>query len=135
MEPKFTAAELEAFLDEALSPKMMSAVENELRKRPDLTQDLAETLARRDRGVHTLGGIWRAERLTCASRQQLGNYLLGVLEDEEAQYLRFHIKEIGCRYCQANLADLESQQAEAGEETTTRRKKYFQSSAGYLGRK
>lgn len=133
MEPNFTAAELEAFLDEALPPTMMTAIETELRNRPQLAREVAETLSRRDRGVHTIGGVWRSERLTCPSRERLGSLLLGALDADEADYLRFHIETIGCRWCQANLADLESLSAEAQEEAHTRRRKYFQSSAGYLG--
>jgi hypothetical protein len=45
------------------------------------------------------------------------------------------VEVLGCRYCQANLADLQSQQAEATQVVRTRRQRYFQSSAGYLRRK
>ena len=43
-----------------------------------------------------------------------------------------HLDVVGCRYCQANLADLENQQAEHDTASQTRRRRYFQSSAGYL---
>jgi hypothetical protein len=58
--------------------------------------------------------------------------LLGALDDEHVDYIRFHIDTVGCRFCAANLADLESQQAEAAEQSTRRRRRYFESSAGYL---
>ncbi len=95
-------------------------------------------IARRDSGTHSLGEIWRRCRLSCASREQLGSHLLGILPDEESSYITFHIETIGCRYCQANLADLKAQQSAAAanrahsEKTSQRRKKYFQSSAGHL---
>jgi len=82
--------------------------------------------------VHSLGEIWRSERLSCPTRQQLGSHLLGVLPGELADYIAFHLEVIGCRYCRANLADLEAQQAEHKDTVQTRRRKYFQSSAGYL---
>ena len=69
---------------------------------------------------------------SCPSREQLGSYLLRALPDDAAGYIAFHLDAIGCRCCQANLADLENQQAEAGEVAQTRRRRYFQSSAGYL---
>jgi hypothetical protein len=56
---------------------------------------------------------------------------LGTLDEGHAEYLEFHIRTIGCRYCAANLGDLE-QALEAGAETAKRRRKFFQSSAGYL---
>jgi hypothetical protein len=58
---------------------------------------------------------------------------LDVLPDEAATYIRFHLEKIGCRYCQANLADLRSQHGEAST-ADHRRRKFFQSSAGYLRR-
>ena len=128
----FTTAELEAYLDEALPVEQMTAIERALRSQPDLAKRLSQINGRRDAGVHSLGEVWRRQRLTCATRRQLGSYLLGVLPDEEADYIRFHIDTVGCRLCAANLADLEAQQAEATEHTTRRRRKYFQSSAGFL---
>jgi len=62
----------------------------------------------------------------------LGSYLLDALSEDEAGYIAFHLEMVGCRYCQANLADLHDQQAESPQAAQTRRRKYFQSSAGYL---
>jgi hypothetical protein len=134
---KFSQTDLIAFLDEALPAATMSAVEDALRADPSLTAQLADLINRRDAGVHSLGEIWRRHRLSCPSRQQLGSHLLGALTDEESAYVQFHLDTIGCRLCQANLDDLKSQQAEsahraAAERTSSRRRKYFQSSAGHL---
>jgi hypothetical protein len=79
-----------------------------------------------------LGDIWRRHRLSCAPREQLGSYLLGVLPEAEMQYLEFHLHVVGCRWCSANIADLENTQREAAEAVASRRRKYFQSSAGKL---
>lgn len=124
--------DLEGYLDEVLSAEEMARIEIALRKDPALLRRLAEINARRDTGVHSLGEIWRRNRLSCPTRQQLGSYLLGALPDELAGYIRFHLEVVGCRYCVANRADLQRQQAEAGEIVQSRRRKYFQSSAGYL---
>jgi anti-sigma factor RsiW len=133
----FTIAELEAYLDEALSPQEMANMETVLRDRPDLLRELALINNRRDAGVHTIGEIWRRNRLSCFTREQLGSFLLGTLPDEQRNYVQFHIQTIGCRFCLANYADLQREQEEAVDVTEQRRSRYFQSSAGQLrkGRK
>ena len=128
----FTTAELEAYLDESLPAARMAAIEDALRRDPQLLGAIEAINGRRDAGVHSLGEIWRRNRLTCPTRQQLGNYLLNILADDAADYIRFHLDTIGCRYCQANLIDLQAQQAPPA--TAQRRRKYLQSSAGYLKR-
>jgi hypothetical protein len=125
-----TTAELEAYLDESLPIARMAAVEEALRRDPPLLRALEAINGRRDAGVHSLGEIWRRNRVSCPTRQQLGSFLLGILSDEQSGYIRFHLDTIGCRYCQANLLDLQSQQAPPL--AAQRRKKYLQSSAGFL---
>jgi hypothetical protein len=133
--PRVTQSDLQAYLDEALPSEQMAAIEAELRKKPDLLKQLSAINARRDAGVHSVGEIWRRQRLSCPSREDIGSYLLGVLDKEQADYIDFHVKTIGCRLCQANVEDLERQQKETAETTKTRRTKYFQSTAGHLRRK
>jgi hypothetical protein len=133
--PRVTQSDLQAYLDEALPSEQMAAIEAELRKKPDLLKQLSAINARRDAGVHSVGEIWRRQRLSCPTREDLGSYLLGVLDKEQAGYIDFHVKTIGCRLCQANVEDLERQQKETAEATKTRRTKYFQSTAGHLRRK
>lgn len=133
MTRQFTQAELEAYLDEALTASEMADIESQLRQSPELIERLRSINARRDAGVHSLGEIWRRHRSSCADRELLGSYVLGVLPEEQASYVHFHIEKVGCRYCQANLDDLrERQQQLSGAEQRQRR--YFQSSAGYLRR-
>jgi hypothetical protein len=132
---RITQSDLQAYLDEALSPAQMSAIEAELRNKPELLQQLASINSRRDAGVHSVGEIWRRQRLSCPSREQLGSYLLGALDGGHAEYIDFHLSKIGCRYCQANLEDLRQQQKETAETVKTRRTKYFQSTAGHLRQK
>ncbi|RIK77316.1 MAG: hypothetical protein DCC67_12845 [Planctomycetota bacterium] len=130
-----TDVELERFLDEALPAERMAAIETALRADEALRKRLAAVAGRRDAGVHSLGAVWRRHRLSCPTREQLGSHLLGVLEPGLDDYVRFHVEYAGCRFCQASLGDLRRQHA-AGEEqyAQQRRKRYFQSSAGYLGR-
>ena len=134
MTRQLTDSDLEAYLDEALTPPEMAAIEAELRRSPHLLKQLANINSRRDAGVHSLGEIWRRHRISCPTREQMGSYLLGVLDDEAADYVRFHLDAIACRLCHANLEDLRLRQAESDDMIVVRRKKYFDSSAGYLSR-
>jgi hypothetical protein len=131
MPSNYTNAELEAYLDEALAPEEMARIEQEARVTPTLVARLAGIHAARDSGAHSLGEIWRRHRLTCPTRNELGSYLLKALDDEQIEYITFHVESIGCRICRANLDDLRSQST-ASPATVARRKRYFQSSAGYL---
>ena len=136
--PSLSHADLEAYLNEELPVDQASLIEEKLREQPQLRQKLLEILARRDAGVHSLGEIWRRHRITCPTRPQLQQFLLGVLPSvEETNYITFHLEQIGCRLCAANLADLtqaseEADQSADQKQSTTRRRKYFQSSVGRL---
>lgn len=132
MTAKFTEHDLEAYLDESLPANEMAQIEDSLRSDADLVKRLAALNNRRSAGVHTLGEIWRRHRISCPSREQLGGFLLQTLDDLQADYIRFHLKQGGCRLCQANLDDLQSEQQTQQADVVSRRRKYFQSSAGYL---
>ena len=133
MPPRFRQSDLEGYLDEALAPTEMADVEQALRDDPDLLKTLAAICRRRDAGLHSLGEIWRRHRLSCPSREELGSYLLGAMSQEQAEYIGRHLEVSRCRYCAANVADMQ-QQAAADENAVARRRRYFQSSAGYLSR-
>ncbi len=127
----FTDAELAAFLDEALPASRSSELELRLRSDSDLRKRLADTQGRESAGLHTIGAIWRRERLSCPTRSELGQYILGTTSEEASDYIRFHLDEVGCRYCQANHADL-VEASQSTDSPATRRTRYFQTSAGYL---
>ena len=127
-----TAAQLHAFLDDALSEAEMARLEQALRDSDVLRQALRQVMQQRDRGDHSLGAVWRRERLTCPTREQLGSYLLQTLDDAEQDYVDFHLHTVGCPCCVANLADLRQRQQEAAPETRRRRRRYFETSAGLL---
>ena len=132
MDSDFTDAELLAYLDEGLPVERMAAVENALRASANLRNRTAALRLQRDEQGHSVGDIWRRGRLSCPTRHQLGSYLLGALPTELAQYFRFHLETVGCRYCAANLDDLRQSASQGTAETAQRRQKYFQSSAGYV---
>src|SRR5579884_1098945 len=123
---------LTLYLDDALSEAETSQVEQALRESESLRRLLRVVMQERDRGEHSLGAVWRRERLTCPTREQLGSYLLQVLDEGEQGYIEFHLQVIGCPYCVANLADLQALQQEPAPQAKARRRRFFQSSAGYL---
>jgi hypothetical protein len=122
---------LHAYLDDALSDAETARLESLLRASEPLRTRLREVLLERDRGEHSLGAVWRRERLTCPAREQLGSFVLGVLDPELQDYVEFHLKTVGCPFCQANLDDLRDHAAEPAPKKQ-RRKRYYESSAGLL---
>ncbi|MGA2619303.1 MAG: hypothetical protein ABSF26_16975 [Thermoguttaceae bacterium] len=136
MTSSFRQADLEAYLDEALPVEEMARIERALREDASLAGRLAAILARRDSGLDCLGAIWRRHRLSCPGRHELGSFLLGVLPQPVERYVAFHLDVVGCRYCQASLSDLRSQHAGSPAAAAEgRRRRFFQSSAGYLQKK
>lgn len=133
MSEEFTDAELEAFLDEALDPRRAAQIEQAMRGDADLIKRLSYINGRRDAGMHTLGEIWRRNQLGVPSIEELGKYLLGILPEEHAEYIRFRIEQLKCPYTIASLKDLQ-QQSEPNTQAETRRQKYYNSSAGLLKR-
>ena len=128
-----TEEELRAYLAEQLPAERMATIERTLRDSEPLRQQLATLARHTDQGGVTVGEVWRRGRLSCPTRSQLGAYLLGALEVAQHEYLDFHLQTVGCRVCNANLADLQQAQS-AAPEKQRRRRKYFESSAGYLRR-
>ena len=104
----FDLATLRAYLADELPAGTLARVEKALRDSAELRARLeAVREDRGEAGLHSLGAIWRRNRLTCPTRQQLGSLLLDVLDPDLADYLRFHVDVVGCPFCQANLADLQ----------------------------
>jgi hypothetical protein len=128
----FSDVELAGYLDELLPNDRAAAVEAALRDSAALRQRVSGLIRERDQGGHTVGEIWRRQRLSCPTRSDLGAYLMGVMERERADYVRFHIHEIGCRVCEANLADLEAASKQVDRDAEPRRQRFFESSAGRL---
>jgi len=53
-----------------------------------------------------VGAVWREGRASCPGRHWLARSLAGTLDSGPAEYVRFHVEEIGCEWCQANRDDL-----------------------------
>ncbi len=127
-----TREQLSAYLEDALNDAETARVEQALRDSEPLRRQLRLLMQESDRGEHSLGAIWRRQRLTCATREQLGSFLLGALHSDLRAYLQFHLHTVGCSFCLANLADLQALQQESSEKVRRRRRRFFESSAGIL---
>jgi anti-sigma factor RsiW len=127
----YSDADLLAYLDEMLPAEKMTVLESALRQEEALRLRVAGLARRRDQGAHSVGEIWRRQRLSCPTRNQLGSFLLGTLDAALAEYVEFHLRSVGCRICAANLDDLERSTKQGGE-STDRRRRFFESSAGHL---
>ncbi len=65
---EITRQMLRDYLTDALPDGEMAAVEKALRDRPGLRAALQDVMGEVDRGEHTLGAIWRRERVSCPTR-------------------------------------------------------------------
>ena len=126
----FSDEELAAYLREQLPVERSSAIEQALRDDEAVRRRLAAVAADGEEG-RSVGAIWREARLSCPSRDDLGALLLGALDPAAERHALFHVREVGCRFCAANLADLE-EAASKSPEIAQRRRRVFQSSAGQL---
>ena len=127
----WTDRELTGWLDALLPSARITELEEQLRTDEELQSRVAQLIHHRDQGGHTVGEIWQRAGLSCPARAELGGYLLGTLSAEAAAYIRFHLDVVGCRICNANLADLR-QHTEQVDDAPERRQRFFESSAGLL---
>ena len=128
----FTRETMLAFIQEALPEAALAAVEKATRDSPVALALHRELLSQNDAGEHSVGGVWRRERLSCPAREQLGKYLLQAGDVELFHYIDFHLTVVGCELCSANLDDLRQQQKEKDKTASRRRKQIFASSAGLI---
>lgn len=128
--------ELLAYLEESLPLEQSTQLESALRSSEELQERLAVLVQNKDQGAHTVGEIWRRQRLSCPSRSDLGRYVLEAMPQDEMDYIQFHLEQVGCRFCVANLNDLQDTQTqlqlEDSNESSARTKRHFESSAGFL---
>ena len=131
----FSDDDLAAYLREQLPVGRSSEIEQALRDdRGSDGQGLRRRLAAVAAGAQegrSVGAVWREARLSCPTRDDLGALLLGALDPDAERYALFHVREVGCRVCAANLGDLE-EAASRSPEVARRRRRVFQSSAGRL---
>ena len=78
-------------------------------------------------GDAMLSQIWQQQRLSCLKRSTIGAYLLGTLDQPWHDYVSFHLHQLGCRFCRANLEDLQLQGT--GEQAQVLRDRILESTA------
>jgi len=83
-----------------------------------------------DNFENLLNEVWQQHRLSCPKRSTIGAYLLETLDRDWHCYVDFHLKKIGCHFCQANLEDLQRQTAE--DTTSDLHTRIMESTAGFL---
>lgn len=134
MTDEFSREQIFAYLDDELDDATTALIEKRLRESSEFRSRLNHIREDRDRGEHSIGAVWRRERLSCLTREQLTGFLHGILDKEDAAYATFHLETIACPSCLANREDLREKQAETAV-VAKRRRRYFETSAGMLNEK
>ncbi|MGA2499684.1 MAG: RNA polymerase sigma factor [Tepidisphaeraceae bacterium] len=75
--------------------------------------------------------VWEQHRPSCPKRSTVGRFLLDTLDPAWHDYIDFHIHRLGCRFCLANLNDLQSQTVQAPRAL---RDRVLQSTVGFFTR-
>jgi hypothetical protein len=127
-----TREQLHSYLEDCLNEAETARIEQAIRQSEPLQKMLRAVMQERERGDHSIGAIWSRQRLSCVSREQLGSYLLKVLDPGMQDYIDFHLHTVGCAFCLANLADLQTLHKEPAPKARERRKRFYESSAGFL---
>src|SRR4051812_29421835 len=73
--------------------------------------------------------VWEEQRLTCPKRSTIGRHLLGTLEPPWQELVEFHLNRLGCRFCRANLDDL---QKKTEEDSAVVRDRILHSTIGFF---
>jgi hypothetical protein len=80
--------------------------------------------------------VWEEERVSCPHRDVLRAYAGGSLPKPAADYIRFHVHDVGCAYCLANLEDLETiDSSDQGRYVRSVHDRVMSSTLAFLGRK
>jgi RNA polymerase sigma factor (sigma-70 family) len=75
--------------------------------------------------------LWEQLRPSCPKRTTLGKFVLGTLDESWHSYVDFHLQRLGCRFCQANVADLQPPAARPAT-LDSLHQKILQSSVGFF---
>ena len=63
----------------------------------------------------TVATVWREHRVSCPHQQVLQAFRSGSLPSGAEDFVRFHLEESQCPYCNAVLEDLEAQEVAASK--------------------
>ena len=76
-----------------------------------LVPSLAEQAGDGEVGID-VAEVWRASRASCPARHWHARHLAGTLEAGPAEFVAFHVDEMGCEWCGANRDDLSAGDAD-----------------------
>ena len=81
-----------------------------------------------------LQAIWLDQRPSCPKRTTLGKFSLEILPERWRDFVHFHVKVLGCGFCQANLTEITEQDLPANQAKTDKsiNEALFQSTIGFL---
>jgi hypothetical protein len=113
--PPITPQMLRDYLTDSLPDADLARIEKQLREDPALRAALQKLKESEDQGDHSVGAIWRRERVSCPKRDQIASFLQKALDPDEHDFIQFHLTVIGCPFCQANHDDLVGIQAQKGK--------------------
>lgn len=81
----------------------------------------------------SVGALWLRERISCPHPDILTAFADQALDEEEADFIRFHLETVECPHCSSNLASIESSLAgESPERIDKARDAAMQRSAAFL---
>lgn len=70
----------------------------------DACQETLETLEDEIISLQiSISELWFRNRVSCPHREVLRQHLDGDLSKDAAAYVRFHVEDLGCEYCQGRL--------------------------------
>lgn len=81
--------------------------------------------------MNLLTDTWEYHRFSCPKRSTIGSFLLQTPDDSRQRCVYFHLSILGCRFCRANLEDLQSETAEHAQQFQAR---IMESTIGLLHR-
>ncbi len=80
--------------------------------------------------------VWEEERVSCPHRDVLRAFAGGSLRKDAADYIEFHLKDVGCGYCVANLEDLQTiDSSDQGRYLKSVRERVMSSTRAFLEKK
>lgn len=77
-----------------------------------------------------LTAVWEEQRPSCPKRTSLGKFTLGILPSDWHDFVDFHVNVLHCRFCEANLEELQAPQTSGEADVLNQR--LFQSTVGFL---
>lgn len=76
--------------------------------------------------------IWFREHISCVHTDVLAAYRRGGLDPERRDYVKFHVEDLECAWCQGRLGEVEVAESKEGRRGVTRSRKRVGDAASAL---